>query len=183
MVGLYNRAAGGVLSTHTNNPVDRTIVAVPAETRAAIVRRARLRLLFRQAITLVDSLAMSEGVSPAQYHALLAVAARSGETGLAESDLVRYLAASRAHVSALVRSLEDAGFVRTWRDPEDRRQLRLTVTDAGWRLLERLGDRQLEVLHQFVAGLDTAEVRDIVDEIVGRYLGLVESAGGPSPGS
>jgi DNA-binding MarR family transcriptional regulator len=129
----------------------------------------------------VDRLATSEGISPAQYHALLAVAARAGDSGLTESDLVRYLEASRAHVSVLVRGLEEAGLLRSWRDSDDRRQLRIEVTEDGWQLLDRLGQQQLSVLHDFVGGLDPVEVRDIIDEIASRYLGLVQ-IGQPADG-
>jgi MarR family transcriptional regulator, organic hydroperoxide resistance regulator len=140
--------------------------------RHGIVQRARMRMLFRQAVSRVDGVAQAEGLSPAQYHVLLALAARAGEAGLAETDLVHYLEASRAHVSVLVRNLENAGLVRDWRDSDDRRQVRLAVTDAGWDLLEKLGQRQEEVLREFVTGLDAAEVEGIVAEISTRYLGL-----------
>src|SRR5258708_27632106 len=122
--------------------------------RQRIVQRARMRMLFRQAVGLVDGAAQAEGLSPAQYHVLLAVAARAGEQGLAETDLVHSLDASRAHVSVLVRGLENAGLVRDWRDADDRRQVRLAVTDTGWELLDRLGSRQEEVLRDFVTGID-----------------------------
>jgi DNA-binding MarR family transcriptional regulator len=140
--------------------------------RQRVVQRARMRMLFRQAVARIDSAAQAEGLSPAQYHVLLALAARAGEPGLAETDLVRHLDASRAHVSVLVRSLETAGLVRDWRDAEDRRQIRLAVTDAGWDLLERLGARQEEVLRDFVSGVDAEEIQGIVAEITTRYLGL-----------
>lgn len=140
--------------------------------RARVVQRARMRMLFRQAVARVDGAAQAEGLSPAQYHVLLAMAARAGEDGLAETELVRYLDASRAHVSVLVRGLEQAGLVRDWRDADDRRQVRLAVTDAGWELLDRLGERQEQVLRDFVNGIDAAEIQGIVAEISTRYLGL-----------
>jgi DNA-binding MarR family transcriptional regulator len=140
--------------------------------RQRIVQRARMRMLFRQAVSRIDGAAQAEGLSPAQYHVLLALAARAGEAGLAETELVRYLEASRAHVSVLVRGLENAGLVRDWRDSEDRRQVRLAVTEAGWELLERLGSRQEEVLREFVTAIDPAEVEGIIAEISTRYLGL-----------
>lgn len=131
-----------------------------------------MRMLFRQAVALVDGVAQAQGLSPAQYHVLLALAARAGENGLAETDLVHYLDASRAHVSVLVRNLENAGLVRDWRDAEDRRQVRLAVTDAGWELLDRLGTEQEHVLRDFVTGIDAEEIQGIVAEISTRYLGL-----------
>jgi len=140
--------------------------------RARVVQRARMRMLFRQAVARVDGAAQAEGLSPAQYHVLLAMAARAGEAGLAETELVRYLDASRAHVSVLVRGLEQAGLVRDWRDSDDRRQVRLAVTDAGWELLDRLGERQEQVLRDFVTGIDAEEIQGIVAEISTRYLGL-----------
>ncbi len=140
--------------------------------RQRVVQRARLRMLFRKAVARVDAAAQAEGLSPAQYHVLLALAARAGDEGLAETDLVRYLDASRAHVSVLVRGLENAGLVRDWRDAGDRRQVRLAVTDAGWELLDRLGSRQEEVLREFVTGIDAEEIQGIVEEISTRYLGL-----------
>jgi len=140
--------------------------------RARVVQRARMRMLFRQAVARVDGAAQAEGLSPAQYHVLLAMAARASDEGLAETELVRYLDASRAHVSVLVRGLEQAGLVRDWRDADDRRQVRLAVTDAGWELLDRLGERQEQVLRDFVTGIDAEEIQGIVAEISTRYLGL-----------
>jgi DNA-binding MarR family transcriptional regulator len=149
---------------------------VPGEVRARIRRRARMRMLFRQAVALIDGQAAAEGLSPAQYHVLLAVAARAEEGGLPESELVRHLDASRAHVSTLVRSLQTPGLVVDWRDAEDRRQVRLAVTDSGWALLERLGERQEQVLREFVAALDRDEIAEIISDISARYLGLGDSA-------
>ena len=146
--------------------------AVPVEARERIRRRARMRMLFRHAVGLIDRLAGDEGLSPAQYHLLLALAARAEDGGLPESELVRHLDASRAHVSTLVRSLQSAGLTLDWRDAGDRRQVRLAVTDPGWALLERLGARQEQALREFVAEVDRAEIQDIIADISARYLGL-----------
>lgn len=145
---------------------------VPAEARDRIRRRARMRMLFRTAVAIVDRLAVEEGLSPAQYHVLLALAARADDGGLPETELVRHLDASRAHVSTVVRALHAAGLTLDWRDAGDRRQVRLAVTDSGWALLERLGDRQEQALRDFVAGLERTEVAGIVADISARYLGL-----------
>jgi DNA-binding MarR family transcriptional regulator len=131
-----------------------------------------MRMLFRHAIALIDRLAVDEGLSPAQYHVLLALAARAGDGGLPETELVRHLDASRAHVSAMVRALQSAGLTLDWRDAGDRRQVRLAVTDAGWELLERLGVRQEQALRDFVAGIERTEVEEIIADISTRYLGL-----------
>lgn len=168
---LYNREALPRLSTRLND-----LRMQMNSSRQRVVQRARMRMLFRQAVSRIDGAAQAEGLSPAQYHVLLALAARASEQGLAETELVRYLEASRAHVSVLVRSLETSGLVRDWRDSDDRRQVRLAVTDAGWELLERLGSRQEEVLREFVSGVDAEEIQGIVAEISTRYLGLTRPA-------
>src|SRR5205085_12517442 len=108
---------------------------VPARARGRIGRRAGVRVLCRHGVALVEPLALDEGLGPAQYHVLLALAAREEDGGLPVSELVRHLDASRAHVSTLVRSLQAAGLTLDWRDSGDRRQVRLAVTDAGWALL------------------------------------------------
>lgn len=164
------------MSTAVNNPVSRTVGA-STDPRAAVRLRARMRMLFRRAVARVDAAAQAEGLSPAQYHALLALASEAGEGDIGERDLVRHLEASRAHVSMLVRSLAEAGLVRDWRPADDRRQLRLAVTDRGWSVLERLGERQEAALREYVAELDPGEVQGIIDEIANRYLGL-RAAGG-----
>jgi len=143
-----------------------------AESRERIRRRARMRMLFRNAVALVDRLAIEEGLSPAQYHVLLALAARAGDGGLPETELVRHLDASRAHVSTVVRALHGAGLTLDWRDAGDRRQVRLAVTDEGWALLERIGTRQEQALRDFVAALDRTEIAGMVADISARYLGL-----------
>src|SRR5260370_6912738 len=119
--------------------------AVRVEGGERIRRRARMRMLFRHAVSLVDQLAIDEGLSPAQYHLLLALAARAGDGGLPESELVRHLDASRAHVSTLVRSLQSAGLTLDWRDSGARRQGRPALTGAGRAPPERLRQRPCQV--------------------------------------
>jgi DNA-binding MarR family transcriptional regulator len=80
------------------------------------------------------------GLSHPQYRILLSLlrAEHFGdEGGLNPSEISRTLGVSRNAVSALVRSLEQAGLIARSLDPADRRRFDLTLTEAGRDLARR----------------------------------------------
>jgi len=107
--------------------------------------------------------------------------AASGEGGLRMSVLATRLGVTLSTVSGLVDRLVDAGLAARRADPEDRRQVIVSVTPAGDHLMERfreLNRRQAQELFGSLADddLDTVE----------RAFGLLADAAGrahPGPGT
>ena len=89
--------------------------------------RRQLRLLEREVLRELESQPDCCGVTLAQCHALLEIAASTlSLTGLSEA-----LDLDRSTLSRTVDSLVKAGLVERSDDPADRRSLRLTLTPAG----------------------------------------------------
>jgi DNA-binding MarR family transcriptional regulator len=94
--------------------------------------------------------ATGDVITPGQYTVL----AQLTETG---ASTLRQLA-DREHVQApsmtrIVNALADQGFVQRTPDPDDGRQVRVDITDAGRRALEEARSQRTAWLAQRVAGL------------------------------
>ncbi len=75
----------------------------------------------------------------------------------AQTDLCRVLGVTAATVSRMVRSLEDLGIVRRFRNPVDRRTKQVTLTEEGLQLFREASDHVFEtpivdVAHQRAFG-------------------------------
>jgi DNA-binding MarR family transcriptional regulator len=84
------------------------------------------------------ALAEEARLSPEQYEALLALKAFSDETGLSISDLSERLQVKPHTAVSLVDKLEGLHFVRRVQGTADRRQVFVTLTPAGSRVLARV---------------------------------------------
>jgi DNA-binding MarR family transcriptional regulator len=90
--------------------------------------------------------ARSAGLTPQQHQLMLAVKGQSGRdwatiTELAESLQIRHHAAV-----GLVDRCERAALVQRAQDPRDRRQVRVSLTEKGERILAGLSTRNLKEL-------------------------------------
>jgi DNA-binding MarR family transcriptional regulator len=89
------------------------------------------------------ALAEEAQLTPEQYEALLALKAFSSETGLSISDLSERLQVKPHTAVSLVDKLEELQFVRRTQGTADRRQVFVTLTPAGSRVLAKVA-----VLHR-----------------------------------
>jgi len=108
------------------------------------------------------------GLTHTQYNALR-ILRGAGEGGLCGREVGERLVSPVPDVSRLLDRLAETGLIARKRDPEDRRQVKATITDEGLELLERatpaleavqtrwLGDVGDERLRALIDGL--AEVR------------------------
>jgi DNA-binding MarR family transcriptional regulator len=106
------------------------------------------------------ALAEEAQLTPEQYEALLALKAFSGEIGLSISELSERLQVKHHTAVSLVDKLEELQFVRRAQGTADRRQVFVTLTQKGSRVLAK------------VAALHRREMRTRSPEMIDALLRL-----------
>jgi DNA-binding MarR family transcriptional regulator len=130
--------------------------SVAAETTSSDVR-AGVRLLARLA-RVAEQACQSTGVSLPQYRLLVSISDAPGRA----STLATTLGVSRPTLTSLVDGLEQAGLLQRVPVPNDRRGIRLELTDAG-RVATARADRAL-----------TGRVLRLIDGDVGSTVELLK---------
>lgn len=126
------------------------------------------------AITAESVVQVGEGVTLPQLRVLV-LASQPGHlnaTGVAEALDVHLSSASRICDRLVQAELLDR------RDlPRDRRNVELTLTPAGERLLETLNEHRREVFARILQRMDAAE-RDALTEALNRFIAAADEYGG-----
>nr|WP_236046467.1 MarR family transcriptional regulator [Streptacidiphilus fuscans] len=100
---------------------------------------------------------------------LLGTLRRSGRA-LTPGELVRETFASGAAVTKRLRRLEDRGLVERRSDGRDRRVARLTLTEAGQELTDRVLPAQLAFERSLFSGLPATERAELADGLADLLL-------------
>lgn len=108
---------------------------------------------------------------------VLATLRRSGpEHRLSAGELARQTLVTTGGLTLRVKRLEEEGYVRRERDPDDNRMVHVELTPAGLELVDRAADAHFRNLTRMLDGL-TAEERDELARLLGRlYRTLEETA-------
>jgi DNA-binding MarR family transcriptional regulator len=106
--------------------------------KAGYEQLAAWRYSLRRFLRFSEEAAVEAGLTPQQHQALLAVEGMPGKQEASIGELAERLQLKHHSVVELVDRLETARLMRRNVSPEDRRQVRLTVTAKGLRILERL---------------------------------------------
>ena len=118
---------------------------------AVYARLLALRTGLRRFERWSEQQARAAGLTPAQHQLLLAVRGHSDPHGPTIGEVADYLLLKHHSVVGLVDRAEAAGLVRRSRNPEDQRMVRLRITSAGSRRLDRLSALHLEELDRLGA--------------------------------
>jgi DNA-binding MarR family transcriptional regulator len=114
------------------------------------------------------------GLKPGEFSVLWVIARNPG---IRQSILGQRLMIKRAHMTKLIRSMEEAGFV-TRRIPDcDRRAVELTLTPAGEREVETAGALFFDYEQRTGAPLDESEQAALL-ALLKKYVGLHEEVSG-----
>lgn len=106
------------------------------------------------------------GVTWGQVRALRTLARCGGPVRM--SDLADRLRIARRSATSVVDELADRGLAVRQPDPTDRRAVAVTVTPAGWALLEGLTDRRRSAAAELTASLsptELAQLRDLLQRL------------------
>lgn len=116
-------------------------------------RLLQLRTSLRHFERWSEQQARAAGLTPAQHQLLLAVRGHRDERGPTIGEVADYLMLRHHSTVELVDRADAAGLVRRQRDKEDHRVVRLRLTAAGARRLERLSSLHLEELRRLAPQL------------------------------
>jgi DNA-binding MarR family transcriptional regulator len=120
----------------------------------------------------LDDLLRDSGVTALQYTALTVLARREG---LTSAELARNSFVTPQAMADLVNSLERGGFIARRRNPDNRRQLLISLTADGHALLARFDDPVSGLETRMLEGFDDADRERFRD-----YLNRARSALGGS---
>jgi MarR family transcriptional regulator, organic hydroperoxide resistance regulator len=79
------------------------------------------------------------------------------EDGITSTELGRKTALDSATLTGILDRLESAGFVERKRHPEDRRAIRICLTETGRKISGELFSTAIEANKEFLAGLSASE--------------------------
>ena len=102
----------------------------------------------------LDELLRDSGVTALQYTALTVLARRNG---LTSAELARNSFVTPQAMADLVTALERGGFILRRRNPDNRRQLLISLTPEAHALLERFDGPVAGIEARMVEGFDAAE--------------------------
>lgn len=111
-----------------------------------------------------------QGLKPGEFSVLWVIARNPG---IRQSVLGQRLMIKRAHMTKLIRAMEDAGFVARRIPDCDRRAVELTLTPAGEREVEKAGALFFDYEQRTGAPLDASEQAALL-ALLKKYVGLHE---------
>jgi len=126
--------------------------------------------LFRQVIlplwhitrTQIRELATSEyGITSTQFHTIRRISRGDGSV----SALADCMHVSRPNVSRAVDELVQKDLVSRKRDPEDRRNIHLTLTEKGEQMIKDLHEKHRKILSEQFSILSAAELQALVSAL------------------
>ncbi len=89
---------------------------------------------------------------------------RHGNTqGITPTELSRNQHVSRNTISALLRGLEDQGYIERLLDPDDRRLFHIHLSDAGREAVSTLGPERVAITNQLAAKLSLEEQEQLIE--------------------
>jgi DNA-binding MarR family transcriptional regulator len=128
-----------------------------------------VRIVSNQFDAVVDEQLGQIGLSGPRWTLLMRLMAeerRSNGQGASPTHLSRCQNVSKNTISALLRGLEEQGFVRRTLDPEDRRVFRIHLTDAGQELIQATAPENVRYFNHLVSGLSAAERSQLIELLV-----------------
>ena len=120
----------------------------------------------------LDELLRDSGVTALQYTALTVLARRDG---LTSAELARNSFVTPQAMADLVTALERGGFIERRRNPDNRRQLLISITPEAHALLDRFDAPVAGIEARMVEGFDVAE-RERFREFLNRARSSLEAA-------
>lgn len=121
--------------------------AAPRLSKADFELLARFRYTLRTFLGFSENAALSHGVTPQQYQAMLAIEGFPGRDWVSVGELAEQLRIAHHSAVGLVDRMEKLRLVRRTPEPEDRRRVRVALAPKGRGILEKLYRAHRAELH------------------------------------
>lgn len=125
-------------------------------------RLLEFRVALRRFQRWSEDQAQAEGLTHVQHQLLVAIKGHPGNRPTTVGDLAGYLMLRPHSAVELVDRAEAAGLVERMPDPDDGRVVRVRLTAAGDRIVQKLTQEHLDRLH---------ELAMVLDELIARHDG------------
>lgn len=122
---------------------------------------ARIGVLARVLLPRTEEVAAEHGLRQGEFDVLTALRRAGAPYTLIPSELSDMLMMSRAGMTNRLDRLEAAGFVERTLDPADRRSFRITLTDAGRKVIDEAMTAHTANLHRLATGMTDRELADL----------------------
>jgi DNA-binding MarR family transcriptional regulator len=121
---------------------------------------ARFRYAIRRLLRLSEEAAREAGLTPQQHQLLLGVAGHTGDGSASIGELAEFLQVRHHSVVGLVDRAQAMGLVRRTPNPDDRREVRVSLTADGTRKLRMLASLHRKELSGMRRSLDLLDVEE-----------------------
>lgn len=118
-----------------------------------------LRVTNQMAAGALEHVFVEEGMSGVQWQVLLALSFDKAETC---ADLARHLNHDKGAMTRLIDQMEEKGWVTRTRDTDDRRVVRLALTDSGRAAARRSRDRVLDCWNTWLDDWSHDEINGLI---------------------
>lgn len=115
----------------------------------------------RLAHQIMERAAMAAGLSRRGDYEVLSLLRRNEPTLLTPVEVAQQLLSSQSGMTGKLDRLEEQGLVQRTPDPNDRRAVRLRVTDAGRTLIDEAFDISLQTYESMLDELSRVEIEDL----------------------
>ena len=129
-------------------------VSMTRVTQQDFQRLLEFRVALREFQRWSEDQAEAAGLTHVQHQLLVAIKGHPGNQPPAVGDLAGYLLLRPHSTVELIDRAEAAGLVERAPDENDRRVVRIRLTSAGDRIVQRLTQAHLDRLHELAAVLD-----------------------------
>jgi len=93
---------------------------------------------------------------------------QSNHPGMKVSEISALLRVKSPTITPVIRGLEDEGLVKRTMDPEDRRAVRITITEAGREIIRAAHEERMEIFNRLVKHLgeeDSTQLAELLTKV------------------
>ena len=123
---------------------------------------AALRKCLRESLRVSEEGARSAGLTPQQHHVLIIIMGQPGRDWASIAEIASSLHLRHHTVVGLIDRSVNAGLVARQPDPDDRRQVRVVLTQKGQDLLGKLSPQSAKELRTLREMIKIEQVSDFI---------------------